>query len=86
MKRPTKDEVEAALGYASQIDMNGTLVGPFDASMSALADEVLALREEYAQLKAKYKRDLSNHSCNSGGGPDMCGGCCECLERQFGGV
>lgn len=48
-----------------------------------LRDIIKALRVELDAQRAKYKRDLSNHSCNSGGGPDMCGGCCECMERQF---
>lgn len=75
MERPTTKEVEYALEWFSQ-----SIGGPG----GVLAAEVRALREESALLRAKYKRDLSSHSCNSGGGPDMCGGCCECMEKQFG--
>lgn len=79
MNRPTKKRVAQALAghYGHELCR---VLGKDD-DVCVLAAEVRALQADRDEWKAKYKRDLIHHSC--GGGPNPCGGCCECMERQF---
>lgn len=79
---------DPAVKIAMMLAYPGSQAGPntatvLGAEVTRLSEEVERLEKENVELKAKYKRDLAIHSCNSAGGPDMCGGCCECMERQF---
>jgi hypothetical protein len=80
MDRPSKEVVDHAL---VMVDNHVRAFPTSVVSFIPLAAEVRALRDELEKQRAKYRRDLINHSCNSPGGPDACGGCCECMQRQF---